>query len=266
MDLPSIWDVILLLALGVWALAFRSFPGIISKGVLQRMEHSHKAKRAAVQDEYETSREAMGASIAFLAAAQSETRSRAIVSVESLWRSLDTMEDEFIYPISMDVQLTRQEREVFLSGGNVGESWEIARKEYKEKYAVSSRRAKIVEGRTGTEILHVGAKLWGIYECIFIIHVTWATMFAESIQTGRYAHWRDNRVINYQAGRYAPADVLKAAREAERMGLSSITDWLRAEFIKEAVQTIRGTKEVRQSVRDIYNVLRDAADQRAAAS
>ena len=223
--------------LGVWTFVLRAFPSILVRNV----EHELASDRAAVKS-----------SIDYLAAAQADMRSRTIDSVESLWQSLEATEYEFVYPISFDIQLTREERESFMSGGNVGDQWETARTQYQEQYAIESRRLAIKDKCKGTEVLFVGPTLWALYEAALAIQSASARLFADSIRKGRYMDWRDDRLIRFHAKGHVPEEVFAEAKAREQTGLSSIADWLRAEFIKEAAEVIRGTKEVEHSVQVIY--------------
>ena len=102
-----VWATIIAGAVtSVWTGVLRWFPQIVAKRVERRIDHTYNEQLESLKHELEATRAAARSSMEFLAASQSEFRSKTIGAVESLWRAVELLEQEFMVPMGVDFLLT----------------------------------------------------------------------------------------------------------------------------------------------------------------
>lgn len=82
--------------LGFGILAFLGFlPRIISKGVEKSIEHVYDKKLEGLKGDIQASNAALKSSVDYLAASQSELRSKVLSSVENLWQAIEDLQTAY---------------------------------------------------------------------------------------------------------------------------------------------------------------------------
>ena len=117
---------------------------------------------------------------------------------------------------------------------------------------------KVRKALLKTEVLYVSTDLWKLYDRIYQIHLAAGFHREGWLEAKSYADWRENETLVGNASRFVPDEILQRGIEPGSMGLYEIVNWLKAEFVKEASDLLRGTKEIEHSVSHLQRILTDA--------
>lgn len=237
----------------------RLFPELLSKSVLRHIDHQYQKRLASLNHDLESARAAARSSIEFLATSQSEFRSKTIAAVESLWKSVQLLEDEFMTPLGMPAILSANEM-MEIASGQPDSRFEVLLSDFRDGKGVAKHMANVKAGRQHTEILFVSTELWELYEKIYKFHLLFGTHMERGLVAKTYTDWRKDAMIMTFVSVSVPEEILVRAMESDRLGQYEIVNWLKAEFVKEASDLLRGTKEIEHEVSRLQQVLRDAQE------
>ena len=233
----------------VWTLIVRHSPVILTKVITKRIEHVYNKSITELKGEIEKENTAMQSSLAFLAASQSELRTKTNNAVETLWIVIRNQQEEFGQVLTFMQILDPKQLDDAFRG--VGKLRSLLSK-YEDIVSLSNAIQRTERHLDGWEIIYVSARLWLIYETLFRTHNRMAGLVQKSMKERKYFDWRNDELLLREI-----KVVLAEEKVNSLIGSSNPTpliNSLKAEFIEEARKLVRGSGEW-ESVDDIYQRL-----------
>ena len=249
--LDTLLTLVLVLA---WTMLVRKFPDILSKGIVKQIEHGYDKKLEELKGGIQAHNTAIKSSVEFLAASQSELRSKVISSVESLWLSIDSIHEVYSGAVTITLLFLPDEIEESLKGKRPGILQMV--KDYEDITFIKEKFREIQRKTSGTEVLFVSSRLWLLYNSILRVHARLGILLNQSMKDRKYQDWRNDKFMESILGEVLTADKIKEAKQNRLGGINNIINWLKAEFVQEASNLVRGSREVAHSVPEIYETLR----------
>ena len=240
-----------ILALVGWTFMIRNFPNLISKGIVSFVDHRYDRKLEELKGEITTKNTAMQSTVSFLAASQPGFRSKVFSSVESLWIVIENIQKAHTAPTGL-LALLRPDELHNLFGGKQG-NIALVLEEYKDLETLASAMDKAREHISGSEILYVNNRLWTLYEAAFHFHNRVSGLIHKSLKDKNYYDWRHDELA-MRILRHAFSDDRTKDIANQTSSPKYVIDLLKAEFIKEARNVVRGKTEL-ESVAEIHSTL-----------
>ncbi len=244
----------------IWTLLVRSFPDILSRGIVKHIEHKYDAKLESIKAEMQASISTMQSSVDFLGVSQSEYRGKVIASIDCLWLSIQSCRNAYSNIMFLHGILTPDEIRYCIEKNDSTRFRHIL-EEYRDVSFVTEKNKEIEQHLTGTEILYVGSRIWILYRAILLVNGRAAILLNQSIDKKKYQDWRQDKHLLSAIGDILPEEHILNARGKTIGGLNDILDWIIAEFIKEGSDLLQGSVQLEESVSRIYSVLKKTAQQ-----
>ena len=258
------WIAPLLTAIpGLIALALVKFlPDIISKAVGKGIEHAYDKKLEDFKGDIQASNSALKSSVDYLAASQAELRSKVLSSVENLWQAIKDWETEYSSAIGLFFIMTPQELDDCVSGRSRPDLRKIFENLGDGVQFFAGKTKTIEDKLSGSEVFYVTSRLWFLYETIRKVYARTGILIHYSLKGKKYQDWRDDKLMMSALAKALPPDRIDHAKSRPIGGLRDILDWLKAEFIKEGSNIVRGSAEFEKSVSEIHSALKDQVEDR----
>lgn len=247
------WDTSLLvsaLVVLVWTILIRAIPSIVSKGIEQRIEHRNNKKLEEIKAALQASFTTVGTSVDFLSAVQPELRSKMIVSVEVLWKSVLSFKDRYGEIVFLDAILLVEEIERDLKSQGQNIVWQIMQK-YQEESAFNELMEYQKKQSLESERLFVGDRLWLIYSTIARIYGRYGYLVHKSARDGDYVDWRKDKSFRSILLNVLSEDIVSAIMGKRFGGLSTAIIYLESEFLKEGSRVMSGSEGFAEALSDV---------------
>ena len=234
-----------------WTLLVRTFPAVLTATLTKGIEHRYATRLSRLKADLDARYSTLKSSVDFLSASQSDLRTRAITSVESLWTAVLEIERESSDLLFVDNILVPEEiRDAFASGRI---------KKYLADYSntefVAKKMERFMQLTTESERLFSGERLWLRFSTFCRAHGRLAVLAESSFEKGTYIDWRTDGLMNTILCAILPTDVLERAKRMESGGFREVTSHLKAEFLKEAIHVMSGSQHIADSLSDVQSTL-----------
>ena len=234
-----------------WTLLVRMFPAVLTATLTKGIEHRYATRLSRLKGDLDARYSTLKSSVDFLSASQSDLRTRAITSVESLWTAVLEIEREYSDLVFVNDILVPEEIRDFFTSGRI--------KKYLADYCDTEAVAKKVERlnqlTSERERLFSGERLWLRFSTLCRAHGRMAMLAQFSFEKGTYIDWRTDEFMNTILCAVLPADVLERAKRMRVGGFREVTGHLKAEFLKEAIRAMSGSQHVADSLSDVQSTL-----------
>ena len=253
----AIW----LLFIAIWTLLVRAFPDILTKSIASQVQHNYDKQLEKLRGEIQASNAAIRTSVDYLTTSQTEFRSKAISSVEALWSGIEKIQQANSTAVGMTSILTSDELDACMAGRKQPDMRSVLFEKYGDRLQHSrDTLAKIRKDQTGSEIFYVSTRLWLLYQTIIAAHGRISFLIGLSLEDNRYHDWRNDKPMISILGKALSKDQMKDLPDHTFGGTLNVFHWLKAEFIKEASDLVRGSSELAHSVSEIHDILKSAVD------
>ena len=248
-----------------WTLAIRTFPEFIGGALLKGIEHRNTVEIERFKDQLgrETQSEierlradyaTLKSSVDYLSANQGELRSKMIAATERMWKNLQKVKDSFSDAVYLEEALLPKELDVAFVPGRWPNIMDPARKVYADEQNVLN---KIMDCTIeGHERLFVGDRLWLIHFVFRALHFRMGLLLHRSFAQSRYNGWRNDEMIRQQLSSVLGEEEIKPFYTMDFPSLPNIIARIEAEFLKEGMRIMSGSKFFADSVTDVQSTLR----------
>jgi hypothetical protein len=244
----------------VWTLLIRTFPNFLGGILLKGVERRNAVAIERVKDELSRNTQleierlradysTLKSSTDYLSANQAELRSKMIASTERLWSSILWIRKRFGDVIFAERILSPSELDDAFAHGK----WPKVTahlKAYKDEGHVTTKLLEAQKEELDRERLFVGDRLWLIYYTFNAIHFRLGLLVNRSFKESRYVNWRDDKLIQQHV-----TAVFGAERTQSFRDIATLTATLEAEFLREAMRIMSGSKFLADSITDLQATL-----------
>lgn len=241
-----------------WTMVIRQFPEIVGKGIVTRIQHAFNRDLEKLKGQIRENEIMIKSSIDFVSS-QSEYRLKVISSVETIWLSIRNCQDFFSGLITAHNLLLPNELDQYFKSERKTEGIDTWLSKFKQLDFFNEYQDKNNKRIEGTEILYVGSQLWLYYDSIIRIHLRLAWLVNQSFENGKYLDWRSDKFMWTIMEEVMDKRRIEKAATRKLGGINEILRYLVAEFISEASNVIRGSKELEHSIPVIQTVLKNEA-------
>jgi hypothetical protein len=249
-----------------WTLLVRTFPDFLGSALLKGIELRNSMEIEQLKDDLtrETQREierlradyaTLKSSTDYLSANQTELRSRMIAATDRMWNSMLGIRKSFGDVMFIDtIALPKELEDAFANG-----SWPkllAPLYDYRDERHVTM---KIMENNVddlAKDRLFIGDRLWLIYYVFSGVHFRMGLLLHRSFATGKYNGWRDDDGIRQLLNAVLSEALVKPAFSRELSMMPNIIATLEAEFLKEGMRIMSGSKFFADSITDMQSTLR----------
>lgn len=236
-----------------WTLAVRIFPGVLGEAIVRKIEHRYAAKLSTMEAELNGRYSTLRSSMEFLAAGQSEFRSKVIESVESLWSAFVKIDDEFSDIGFVDEILVTAELDHYFRSGD--DRIEPYLGKYRAPGFVEKKLQRAAELLPVQARLFSGERLWLIASTFHSVQGRRCFLFHQSFARRAYIDWRCDEQMSSILRSVLPEHVIKEIAGRSVGGLRMTLTHLQAEFMKEAVRVMSGSQQLADSLADLQSTL-----------
>ena len=222
-----------------WTLLVRTFPAVLTATLTKGIEHGHATELSRLKADLDARYSTLKSSVDFLSASQSDLRTRAITSVESLWTAVLEIEREHSDLVFVDNILVSEELRDLFASGRIKKH--LA--DYSDTDVLAKKMERFVHLTSERERLFSGERLWLRFSTFCRAHGRMAVLAQFSFEKETYVDW------------ILPADVLERAKKRRLGGFREVTGHLKAEFLKEAIRVMSGSQHVADSLSDVQSTL-----------
>lgn len=234
-----------------WTLLARTFPAVLTAKLTKGIEHGHATELSRLKADLDARYSTLKSSVDFLSASQSDLRTRAITSVESLWTAVLEIEREHSDLVFVDNIFVSEELRDFFASGRIKKH--LA--DYSDTDVLAKKMERFVHLTSERERLFSGERLWLRFSTFCRAHGRMAVLAQFSFEKETYVDWRTDHLMNSILGAILPADVLERAKKRRLGGFREVTGHLKAEFLKEAIRVMSGSQHVADSLSDVQSTL-----------
>ena len=246
----------------IWTLAVRSFPKIFATSLLKHIEHNYNKKLEELRGDIQASNAAIESSVNYLAASQTELRSKVISSVEALWLAIEKIGEAYSSVLGLIAILTSDELDACVSGREKPDLRSILAKHGDGAQFFVDTTNNVRSHLSGSEIIYVSSRLWLLYETFLQVHGRIGNLIGFSLRDGKYHDWKRDKYMMSILGLALTDDQINGATQKTLGGANDMLSWLKAEFVKEAGELIRGPRELAHSVPEIHSILKNEVHDR----
>ncbi len=234
-----------------WTVLVRTFPAVLTATLTKAIEHQYATRLSRLKADLDARYSTLKSSVDFLSASQSDLRTRAIASVESLWTAVLEIEREHSDLVFVDNILVSEEIRDLFASGRIKKH--LAN--YSDTEVVAKKMARFMQLTSERERLFSGEPLWLRFSTLCRAHGRMAVLAQFSFEKGTYVDWRTDDLMNTILCAILPADVLERAKSMRVGGFREVTGHLKAEFLKEAIRVMSGSQHVADSLSDVQSTL-----------
>jgi hypothetical protein len=265
---PSDYLIVLLMYVilqGAWTLAVRTFPDVLGKSILRRLDHKYAVKIEETKDELnrKTGKEieilkaeygTIKSSTDFLSANQTELRCKMISSTERLWSNLLALQNEFSGPVLLETIARPKE----LSDAFARGAWPQLLTPHKRYENLDDLSGKIM-GLESDDLtkarLFVGDRLWLIHFTIKAVYIRMALLLNRSFKEKLYHNWREDDLIQQHLEAIFGKEHAKQFMNSTEPTIRLVIVELEAKFLQEAMKIMSGSKFFAESISDVQAAL-----------
>ena len=253
---------VILLSFVIWTVCVRAFPKVLATSVLKYVEHDYNKKLEELRGDIQASNSAIVSSVNYLTESQAELRSKVISAVEALWLATEKMHEAYSPILGLIVMLTPEELDACVSGRESAGLRSVL-EEHGDGVQIFAETTKNIGSQlSGSEIIYVSSRLWLLYETILRVYGRIGYLVGRSLRDGKYHDWKRDKPMMSILRQTLTNDQINSAKESTIGGTHDILSWLKAEFVKEASELVRGSRELAHSVSEIHGILKDEVDNR----
>ena len=234
-----------------WTLLVRTFPAVLTATLTKGIEHGYATRLSRLKADLDARYSTLKSSVDFLSASQSDLRTRAITSVESLWTAVLEVEREHSDLVFVDNVFVPEEHRDFFASGRIKKY--LA--DYSDMEVVAKKMERFTQLTSERERLFSGERLWLRFSTFCRAHGRMAMLAQFSFEKGTYVDWRTDDLMNTTLCAILPADVLERTKRMRVGGFREVAGHLKAEFLKEAVRVMSGSQHVADSLSDVQSTL-----------
>ncbi len=246
----------------VWTVVVRAFPEVLATSILKYIEHDYNKKMEELRGDIQASNSAIVSSVNYLTESQSELRSKVISSVEALWVAMEKMHEAYSSILGFIIMLTPEELDACVSGREDSGLRSVLEEHGDGVQFFSETTKSIRSCLSGSEIIYVSSRLWLLYETTMRVYGRIGYLVGRSVRDGKYHDWRNDKPMMSILRQTLSENQINSARESRIGGTHDILSWLKAEFVKEASELVRGSRELAHSVSEIHGILKGEVDNR----
>ena len=234
-----------------WILLIRTFPVVLTVTLTKEIEHRYATRLSRLKADLDARYSTLKSSVDFLSASQSDLRTRATTSVESLWTAVLEIEREYSDLVFVDNILVPEERRDFFASGRI--------KQFLADYGDTDVATKKIERfsqlTSEKERLFSGERLWLRFSTFCRAYGRMAMLAQFSFEKGTYVDWRTDDLMNTILCAILPTHVLERTKKMRVGGFREVTGHLKAEFLQEAIRVMSGSQHVADSLSDLQSTL-----------
>ena len=234
-----------------WTVLVRTFPAVLTATLTKAIEHRYATRLSRLKADLDAHYSTLKSSVDFLSASQSDLRTRAIASVESLWTAVLEIEREHSDLVFVDDILVSEEIRDLFASGRIKKH--LA--DYSDTEVVTKKMERFMRLTSERERLFSGEPLWLRFSTFCRAHGRMAVLAQFSFEKGTYVDWRTDDLMNTILRAILAADVLERAKSMRIGGFREVTGYLKAEFLKEAIRVMSGSQHVADSLSDVQSTL-----------
>jgi hypothetical protein len=258
--------VVLFVVLQVtWVFLIRTFPDFIGGALLKSIDRRNSIEIENLRNELnqKTQRDlehlradyaTLKSSTDFLTANQSELRSKMIAATEMLWNSMLEIRKSLGDVTFIETVFLPGELEEAFSGRARADLISPLEK-YRHQGHVASKVMEHGIDNFSKQRLFVGDRLWLIYYVFGGLHFRIGLLVQRSFKESKYSGWRDDNGIRQLLIAVLGEERVKPLYTNTFPMMSSVIATLEAEFLKEAMRIMSGSKFFAESVTDVQATL-----------
>ena len=245
--------VVIVLGLQIAFVAIaRAFPAILGAALVKTIEHRYAVRLSRLKADLDSRYTTFQTSVNFLAANQSELRSKTITAVQTLWTSILAIEQEFRELVVVDDSLLQNEKnERFASS----DPFRKYLSDYRDLATIGPKLKRLAELTPEGDRLLSGELLWLRFSTFSRAYGRMCWLTQTSMEKGTHVDWRTDKHMNATLCAILPVDVLEEIKKMQLGGFRKATGRLKAEFLKEAIRVMSGSQQVAESLSDLQSTL-----------
>ena len=245
--------VVIVLGLQIAFVAIaRAFPAILGAALVKTIEHRYAVRLSRLKADLDSRYTTLQTSVNFLAANQSELRSKTITAVQTLWTSILAIEQEFRELVVVDDSLLQNEKnERFASS----DPFRKYLSDYRDLATIGPKLKRLAELTPEGDRLLSGELLWLRFSTFSRAYGRMCWLTQTSMEKGTHVDWRTDKHMNTTLCAILPVDVLEEIKKMQLGGFRKATGRLKAEFLKEAIRVMSGSQQVAESLSDLQSTL-----------
>ena len=244
--------VVIFLGLQIAFIAIaRAFPAILGAALVKTIEHRYAVRLSRLKADLDSRYTTLQTSVDFLAANQSELRSKTIAAVQTLWTSVLAIEQEFRDLVFVDdILLQNEKSERFASS-----QFRKYLSDYRDLATIGPKLKRLAELTPEGDRLLSGELLWLRFSTFSRAYGRMCWLTQTSMEKGTYVDWKTDKHMNATLCAILPVDVLEGIKKMQLGGFREATGRLKAEFLKEAIRVMSGSQQVAESLSDLQSTL-----------
>ena len=185
---------------------------------------------------------------------QSAMRSHTISAVEVLWNEILTLQGKFTNLLVVDTVMTPGGIQTFFEKGARGRGGDLFA-EYRDFNRVTEKMSQVNEPALEKARLFTGERLWLLFVTIRGVYVRYLVLIHQSLRKSRYHDWRKDRLMMGHLSNCLTDERQEEAKSAAIGGLQVALNYLKADFLREAVRVMSGSQHIAESLADFQSTI-----------
>lgn len=232
-------------------LVVRVFPRVLGDALIKNLEHDLNTKLERTKAELQAEYGSVKTSVDFLAAGQSELRSKTISAVENMWGSVLSIRSQLSQVVYFTSILTRDELDAAVRGALHAEIADDIR-QWGAEDTLFSRLSVDEQSDIERFRIFVGDRLWLIFYISRAFLYRLGFLLHRSVKEERYLCWSEDDGALTLLRSVVEQSRIDEAKQAGIQALSTMIGILEAEFLKEAAKVMSGSPALAERLSDVH--------------